>query len=229
MNDGKTRFCASLIASIGAVLGLPPVAWGQCPAAGSICDEYARATLVFVADVEDVELQKDGFERVQFRVHERFKGASAPALTLAVAPSSEDLSVKRGQHLLVYANSRSLFPGTWSIACTRTKVLSAADTEPAALRGLRDRHEGGVIDGSLLTSELLRARRAGGIRVEIQRGKETVEVLQTSSMGRFQTRWLTPGWYVLSARDPLRQTAIRHDVVVSRESRCISVGSIAAR
>jgi hypothetical protein len=229
MNDGRARFCASLIALIGAILGLPHVAWGQCPAAGSICDEYARTTLVFVADVEDVELREDHSERAQFRIHERFKGASATALTLVLAPSSEDLSLKRGQRLLVYANPRSLFPGMWSIACTRTKVLSAKDTEPAALRGLRDRHEGGVIDGSLLTSELLRAGRGGGIRVEIQRGKETVEILQTSSVGTFQTRWLTPGWYVLSARDPLRQTAIRHDVVVSRESRCISVGSIAAR
>ena len=229
MNDGKARFCACVIASIGSILGLAHVAWGQCPAAGSICDEYARATLVFVADVEDVELREDGSERVRFRVHEGFKGASATALALVVAPSSEDLSLKRGQRLVVYANARSRFPGMWSIACTRTKVLSATDTEPAALRGLRDRHDGGVIDGSLLTAELLRARRGGGIRVEIKRGEETVEVLQTSSMGTFQTRWLTPGWYVLSARDPLRQTAIRHDVVVSRESRCISVGSIAAR
>ena len=229
MSDGKVRFCASLIASIGTVLGLPHVAWGQCTAAGSICDEYARATLVFVADVEDVALRENGAERVQFRVHERFKGASPTALTLVVAPSSEDLALKRGQRLLVYANPESLFPGMWSIACTRTKVLSATDTEAAALRGLRDRREGGVIDGRLLTSELLRARRGGGIRVEVQRGEETVEVLQTSSMGTFQTRWLTPGWYVVSARDPLRQTAIRHDVVVSRESRCISVGSIGAR
>jgi hypothetical protein len=93
---------------------------------------------------------------------------------------------------------------------------------------LRDRHEGGVIDGSLVTSELLRAGRGSGIRVEVQRAEETVEVLHTR-MGRFQTTWLTPGWYMLSARDPLRQTAIRYDVVVSRESRCISVGSIAAR
>jgi hypothetical protein len=195
MNDGTARFCASLIAVIGAILGLPHVARAQCLRAGSICDEYARATLVFVADVEHVELREDHSERVQFRVHERFKGASATALTLVLAPSSEDLPLKRGQRLLVYANSRSLFPGMWSIACTRTKGLSATDTEPVSLRGLRDRHEGGVIDGSLLTSELLRARRGGGIRVTIQRGEETIEVVQTSSMGTFQTRWLTPGWY----------------------------------
>ena len=59
------RFRASLIASIGTVLGLPQGACSQCPASGSISYEYARATLVFVADVEDVQLREDRSERVQ--------------------------------------------------------------------------------------------------------------------------------------------------------------------
>jgi hypothetical protein len=161
--------------------------------------------------------------QVRFRIVESLKGASDAQTTMTFEPSSEELSYVKGQRVLVYAHRSG---GLWSTACTRSKVLLPADTETSALRAFRGGRPGGVIDGNVATAQLLRGNRASGIRVVVQRAADTVEELQTDFAGRFETGWLSPGWYVLSTRDPRVPTEIRYDVVVPQESRCISVGSI---
>ena len=118
------------LGTFGMVMfAVPSSAWGACPAPGPICAEYARATLVFIADVETV--RPSTIMQVRFRIVESLKGASDAQTTMTFEPSSEELSYVKGQRVLVYAHRSG---GLWSTACTRTKVLSPADTETSALR-----------------------------------------------------------------------------------------------
>ena len=95
------------------------------------------AHLVFVGDVEHVELRRDPLrQRVKFRAAQRFKGTVEAGQTLEFGYSGENFEFKTGQRVLVYAvNER----GVMSTACTRTRVVAAADKEVAELQTLISR------------------------------------------------------------------------------------------
>ena len=135
----EMRLVALLIASIFAVS--TPV-WASCPRPGSVGDEYARVTLVFVADVVSVRPAAGAnrsavITQITFKVLERLKGMMADRTVLALEPSSEEFEYAVGQRVLVYARRMGT---TSSTACTRTKALwSLQDSELDTLRGLRNR------------------------------------------------------------------------------------------
>lgn len=95
------------------------------------------AELVFVADVDHVELQLDPLrQRVKFRETQRFKGTVEAGQTLEFRYSGENFEFKVGQRVLVYAvNER----GVMSTACTRTRVVAAEDKELDDLQTLVSR------------------------------------------------------------------------------------------
>jgi hypothetical protein len=211
------------------VFGLPRVASSACPAPGSICDAYEQATLVFVAEVEAMQpqggpMRSGTVTRVTFRILEWFKGTAGKQVDLDLNPSSEEFPYVKDQRVLVYARR---FGEAWSTACTRTRQVSPTDTELQAVRALRGNDPGGVIEGSLATSELLRSGRAGGIVVVLRRDGVVVSETKTDFAGRFQTGWLAPGVYELSVKATGATPGIPRKVVVSRESGCILIGSIA--
>jgi opacity protein-like surface antigen len=92
------------------------------------------ADLVFVGDVDHVELRIDALrQHVRFRVTQRFKGTVAVGQTLEFGYSGENFEFKTGQRVLVYAvNAR----GAMSTACTRTRIVAAADKELDELQTL---------------------------------------------------------------------------------------------
>jgi acetolactate synthase regulatory subunit len=142
---------------------------------------------------------------------------------LALEPSSEEFPYESGQRVLVYARrSRQ----AWSTACTRTRVATLADAEVAVLRALRDKRRGGYVSASVATAALVGAQRLNGIRVQLTgRGIAPVEML-TNAHGRFDTPWLNPGTYTLSVDDVARGLEVRRAVVISPDSRCVTLGSI---
>ena len=90
---------------IAFVLGFPLFAWSQCAAPGSMCGDYDRAELVFLADVESVQpevgpTRSGTVTQVHFRVLETFKGRLGPTLTLPLHPSSEESRTPRGNVFL---------------------------------------------------------------------------------------------------------------------------------
>jgi hypothetical protein len=104
--------------------------------------------------------------------------------------------------------------------------VSLTDSEPEVLRALHDKRDGGVIDGNVATADLLRANRARDIRVVLRREGTVVSEIRSDFAGRFQTGWLTPGTYIVSVQATTSRVENRREVVVSRNSRCISLGSI---
>ena len=213
------------------VLGLPHVAWSSCPASGTICAAYNRAALVFVAEVESVQPEagptRSGvLTQVRFRILERFKGTAGETLDMSLGPSSEEFAYAKGQRVLVYANR---IGERRSTACSRTTLVSPSDSELLVLRAFHDKKDGGVIDGTVQTAERIRAGRMSNIRVVLRRDGALGQEIRTDSLGRFHTGWLTPGTYVLTEQAGRSETAKPREVVVSRASGCISIGSIANR
>lgn len=214
-----------------AMLGSPGVVWSQCPAPGPVCLSYDRATLVFVADVMMVEPEagptRSGFAtRIQFRILQKFKGALDDQVKLSLAPSSEEFSYMKGQRVLVYASPSGRLEDSWSTMCSRTREVALADNELSVLGALRDKREGGTIDWTVATRELLRAGKPPDIRVVLRRQGNVVSEIKTVGY-RFHTGWLTPGTYMLSVHSSIPGLESQREVVVSRESGCISLGSVA--
>jgi hypothetical protein len=214
--------------AIGAIVGLPDVAWSSCPATGSMCAAYERATLVVVADVQSVQpdvgpTRAGVVTHVQFRILRGFKGSLGRERDLSLNPSSEEFSYVKGQRVLVYADRVGK---TLSTACTRTRQVSLTDSEVLALLALHEQQDGGVIDGGVATRALLRAGRARDVRVVLRREGAVISEMRTDVAGRFQTGWLTPGTYVLSVPGSTPGAEVRREVVVPRELGCISLGSI---
>jgi hypothetical protein len=224
LRQGVVVLCAGAV-----IFGLPRVVSGECVAPAPCCEAYKRAALVFLAEVEAVQpaagpTRSGVVTQVGFRVLESFKGPSGNHVTLALKPSSEEFPYVKGQRVLVYANR---FKETWSTACTRTRQVSRTDTEPQVVRALLSNEPGGVIDGNVQTSELLRTGRASGIAVVLRRDGALVSEMQTDFAGRFQTGWLASGVYELTVKATIAGLGRPRKVVVSRDSGCISIGSIA--
>jgi hypothetical protein len=224
-----TRTITGVVWAVVVVLGLPVLAWSQCPASGPVCVEYERADVVFVGDVVSMKPEagptRSGVvTHVGFRVLQRFKGDVGDRITLPLGPSSEEFSYAKGQRVLVYARRRG---EVWSTACMRTREVSPTDKEGQVLRALKDKQDGGVIDGSVATPQLLRSNRARDIRVVLERDGTVVGEMRSDFAGRFQTGWLAPGTYVLSVQGS-SGLENRREVLVTRDSACVSVGSIAS-
>ena len=95
------------------------------------------AHLVFAGDVDRVELHLDALrQRVKFGVTQRFKGTVEAGQTLDFSYSGENFEFKTGQRVLVYAVNAK---GVMSTACTRTRVVAAADKELDELQTLISR------------------------------------------------------------------------------------------
>jgi hypothetical protein len=219
-----------VLCALVLVCGVPRVTWGACPAPGSICGAYDRADLVFVGDVVSVQPEKGpragGLTHVRFQIIQRFKGSLGDEVVLSLSPSSEEFDYTRARRVLVYARRSGR---VWSTACTRTRQVAATDTEPVALRALQEKQHGGIIDGTVATPEMLRAGRALGIRVVVERDGAIANEILTDVAGRFQTGWLAPGRYVLSVQGENAALQGRREVVLAGDSDCISVGSIVNR
>ena len=106
---------------------------GMSPVQGAL----HMAHLVFVGNVDHVELRLDALrQRVTFRVTRRFKGTVEAGQTFEFGYSGENFEFKMGQRVLVYAvNER----GVLFTACTRTRVVAAADKELGELETLISR------------------------------------------------------------------------------------------
>jgi len=222
------RGVIGVVWAVVVVLSVPVLAWSQCPAPGSVCVEYGRADLVFIGDVVSMKPEagptRSGvLTHVGFSVLQRFKGDVGDQMTLLLGPSSEEFSYAKGQRVLVYARRLGEI---WSTACMRTRQVSATDAEAQVLRALHDKQDGGVIDGSVATPQLLRSNRARDIRVVLQRDGTVVSDMRSDFAGRFQSGWLAPGTYVLSVQGASGLES-RREVLVSRNSACVSLGSIA--
>jgi hypothetical protein len=214
----------------GAVMfALPRIASGECAAPAPCCEAYKQAALVFLAKVDGMQpaagpMRSGVLTQVRFRILEWFKGSSGNQLTFTLKPSSEEFDYVTGKRVLVYATRSD--GGTWSTACTRTRQVSPTDPEPQVVRALQRNQPGGVIDGNVQTAELLRTGRAGAIAVVLRRDGALVSEMRTDFAGRFQTGWLAPGVYELSVKATTAGGRPR-EVVVLRDSGCISIGSIA--
>jgi len=172
---------------------------------------------------------------VQFRILERFKGSPGDDMSLALSPSSAEFSYVKGQRVLVYTNRvadtfvRASPRGAWSTQCTRTRQVSLSDSELLVLRALHDNRPGGFIDGYVQIPEPLQADRPPDFRVVVRRDGAVVSETRADAAGRFRTKWLAPGKYVLSVQRPSPGPENRREVVVSAESRCIRLDSIVDR
>ena len=134
LSTNRRRVCLAAV-----VLATASSAWAQCPAPGPVDQSYRTATLVFVGEVVSIDpaagpTRSGVVTHVRFKVTELLKGVMPDKGDLALQPSSEEFEYKVSQRVLVYARRDQ---AGWSTACTRTKVLSASDTEVATIRALR--------------------------------------------------------------------------------------------
>ena len=107
-----------VLLSAGLVCAFPGVSWSSCPSPGSICAEYDRSGLVFLADV--VSVQPEGgptrsgvVSAVTFRVLESFKGESRRPGHAVGRPIFRGVLLCEGARVLVYARQSGT---AWSTA-----------------------------------------------------------------------------------------------------------------
>jgi hypothetical protein len=87
---------------------------------------------------------------------------------------------------------------------------------------------GGVIDG-LVPPPFRSGDGTSAIRVIVRRQGKTIDQFLPERFGRFTTGWLEPGTYVLSVEDGLKGLIGRREVVISADSKCVSIESIVDR
>jgi hypothetical protein len=201
--------------------------WASCATTDAICPAYDRAAVVFAGDVVSMQpasgpTRSGVVTQVRFKAVERLKGAVAEELTLALQPSSEEFGYAVGQRVLVYASPRG---NVWSTACTRTRAVSASDSELDLLRALRDNRPGGNVWGYMSAFEMS-AGPVRGLRVTVSRKSGGTTETYTDVHGRFDTPWLDPGTYVLSVSDASGGLIGRREVSLSQTSRCVELRSV---
>ena len=205
-----------LIVATTIVWLAPSAASADCPAQSRICGAYEGVELVFLGDVVSMEPaagpRRSGVRtEVGFKVLERFKGEAGDELRLSLQPSSEEFDYALGQRVLVYASRDG---NVWRTACTRTRLMSLTSPELVAVRALRDKGPGGMIEGFVGTPS---------VSVTFARDGVVVAELKADREGRFETGWMEPGSYEVTASG-VTPAVPPQRVTVSRDARCLSLG-----
>lgn len=187
-----------------SMFAFPSVLWADCPVSMPIRGEYERATLVFVADVISMRPASSAsglVVYVQFKVLEQLRGPITDDAELAWMTGSEEFHYTVGQRVLVYARR---WHDAWTTACTRTKEVSSADSEVAAVRALRDQPRGRALPGAGESGSIVaRARRRRSTaRRSIPRGWSTRAWPATR-------RPASPCWCLTVTRVTLCESAFR--------------------
>jgi hypothetical protein len=202
------------IALIGSASPHPLLA--ECIAPGSVCEEFQRATRVFLGEV--TALDWDPLDNVgpmpptfqaTFRILESFKGTTGPEVMMRFTSGSEQPLYTKGYRSLIYAVRSTLRPDAWWAGCSRNRSAGPDDPEVLALRNLARGAAGAIVEGSI-------ERPAAGTRVTAT----SIDATVTSTLlpgGRF-VLWLAPGSYRVGAGD---DTARAQPVVVGPGVRCI--------
>jgi hypothetical protein len=211
------------------VLASANIAAASCPAPGPVDASYRGANLVFVGEVVSIDpasgpTRSGVVTRVRFRIIELFKGVTPANGDLELQPSSEEFPYEVGQRVLVYAVRGST---GWSTACTRTKKLSASDTEVAIIRGLADPRSGpGVVDTvgvSIEQSSIVgcvsdnTGQMLLGTTVTAK-SRTDQRTAKSASNGCYELKELPPGSYRVTARLTGFDNVTRDRVEVRRSS-----------
>jgi hypothetical protein len=219
-----------------------PAAQAEC-APGTVCADYANATVVFVARVSYVSPAEDDRslgplipQTVTFDVIEDFKGNAGAAASLlfdSSAPGARVFSV--GETVLVYARPAAGDRSLSFAGCSRTRRIAADDPELTTLRQLRASSRGGSIEGVLQAPASAQPPAPphnvdlGNLPLTLQPldGAETIVVLSQPS-GYFLFPWLRPGTYRLRFEAGAFVPVVR-DITIAETAGCKTLDPIVVR
>lgn len=183
---------------------------------GPVCQEYWKASAVFVGTVIDsklVPIKRGGYDfedrLVRLSVDEAFRGVEGPQVEVQTGLGDSDcgFSFRQARQYLIYAveSEGKLVTNI----CLRTKNISEAADDLKYMRGLRNGKPNGSIYGEVV--EQLRNETAGvdkkampGATVAIT--GETTKEIKTDAKGEYRVDALPPGDYTVKVILPQGMT-----------------------
>jgi SdrD B-like domain len=193
----------------------------QCNRQAPPCEEFPRASAVFIGRVIDsaeqkTEIDSNGSKRtydvgiIRFEVEEVFKGIESPTVEIRSGTSGADCGYwfTRGERYLVYAYGDHTGNLETNV-CTRTRPIKDAAEDLQYLRNRPRKGVGGRIYGTVGTPtekryEDFEQRLSGisGVEVTLSSPDGTESVIKTNQAGSFEFKSLKPGLYIVKASAP---------------------------
>ncbi|HEV3468120.1 MAG TPA: carboxypeptidase regulatory-like domain-containing protein [Pyrinomonadaceae bacterium] len=211
----RKLFLALLTAAAG-LLSAGRASGCSCAVPGPPCQEYGRASAVFVGTVVGLQTSKRGGGRYEFAprvfrfsVEQAFSGVEGAEVEVATGRGGADCgyNFRKGEKYLVYAY-RGAEGGRLSTGiCSRTRPYPAAAEDLEFLSGL-----GSMPSGVQITGRVVRARPGGAeaepkydgvpsVTLHVTGGGQTREVV-TDSQGIYRLEGLRPDTYKVEVRAP---------------------------
>ena len=214
----------------------------ECGETPSICADFDRARLVFLANVESVTPEvvvrdPDAVrpQTVGFELLEGFKSTTGGFTTLTFnIAAPQERAFTRGETVVVYA-SQSPARDLWSVACTRTRRVSRDDLEMVVLRELAAAGPGAAVEGAvaLLPGPRPPAPAPTAPLDRLQITAESLdrgEILSAASQtgGYFLLPWLLGGRYRIKVDSDL-YVPVERDIFIATRARCAKLDPFTVR
>jgi hypothetical protein len=201
--------------SVAILPWLLSVAEGCTCARGlTVCDEYARATAVFVGVVSDISrprLSLDESNRgeaflgkvVRFSVEQVYKGLESSEVSVQTGNGGGDCGYQfeAGKRYLVYCGSANGKLGT--NICSRTKVFSEASEDLDYLRGLPESASKSRLSGTIIQhtsgrdiNGFRKNQPMSGVKVVVTGSNRQFEAF-SDDQGAYKIIGLPPGKYTV--------------------------------